>query len=343
MNSDAQLSTTDGGFLDAAGRSLAHMGEAFSELLFAPGSTFSIWSLIAALAVSVGVILWKRRGKRMPGAKLLARALFPAWAWTRATMRADLMFMVLNVALIGGLVGWMLIAATAVDAMIRSALGAGPALLAGAPLLREAAMTLILFLAYEFAYWIDHWLKHRVPFFWEFHRVHHTAEALTPFTVFRIHPVDGVMFHNIMALVIGSSHALAGWLLGASPGFTLSGMNVLLVVFVYLFIHLQHSHVALGFTGTLGKLFLSPVHHQIHHSENPAHYGSNLGSCLAIWDWMFGTLTMPVKGERLTFGAGAKADPVSPHSMTGSLAYPFVRAWQTLRPKRAAKAAEAVS
>ena len=51
-------------------------------------------------------------------------------------------------------------------------------------------MTLVLFAAYEFGYWLDHYFSHNIPFLWEFHKVHHTAEVLTPITNFRVHPVD---------------------------------------------------------------------------------------------------------------------------------------------------------
>ena len=68
--------------------------------------------------------------------------------------------------------------------------------------------------------------------------------------------------------------------------------------FIYVYVHLQHSQVWIAFTGWLGRLFMSPAHHQIHHSSNPAHFNKNLGSCLALWDWMFGTLHVPSADAR---------------------------------------------
>jgi hypothetical protein len=38
-----------------------------------------------------------------------------------------------------------------------------------------------------------------------------------------------------------------------------------------------------------------PAHHHVHHSANPKHFNKNFGSCLALWDWMFGTLYVPEK------------------------------------------------
>ena len=72
--------------------------------------------------------------------------------------------------------------------------------------------------------------------------------------------------------------------------YVLSGNNVILVVFIHAYIHLQHSHMWISFRGALGRIFISPAHHQVHHSTNPIHFNKNLGSCLAVWDWLFGTL-----------------------------------------------------
>ena len=67
--------------------------------------------------------------------------------------------------------------------------------------------------------------------------------------------------------------------------------NVIVLALFFLIGHLQHTHVWIAFTGVWGRIILSPAHHQIHHSTNPAHLPTtNLGSFLAIWDWMFGTL-----------------------------------------------------
>ena len=51
------------------------------------------------------------------------------------------------------------------------------------------SFTLFLFIIDDFAkYWLHRWL-HKIPFFWSFHKVHHSATSLNPFTVFRTHPL----------------------------------------------------------------------------------------------------------------------------------------------------------
>ena len=54
----------------------------------------------------------------------------------------------------------------------------------------RSVITVMFFFAYELGYWFNHhWLSHKVPLLWEFHKVHHNAEVLTPLTNFRLHPV----------------------------------------------------------------------------------------------------------------------------------------------------------
>jgi sterol desaturase/sphingolipid hydroxylase (fatty acid hydroxylase superfamily) len=83
---------------------------------------------------------------------------------------------------------------------------------------------------------------------------------------------------------------------------------------------------------------MSPAHHQIHHSEDPAHFNRNFGSCLCVWDWAFGTLHAPqARRERLRFGAAPEAGDAPAHSVTGVLITPFLAAWRRLAPARPAQ------
>jgi len=311
-----------------------------SRLLLAPGSPFSLLSLAAALFVTVVFVLRRRRARgRRLSLKLILRAVFPRRILRSASSRADLGFMMLNVFATGLLIGWALISFSAVGHGVRDALTAalGPRPPVGLnPMIVSVGVTLVGFLVYEFAYWLDHYLSHSIPFLWEFHRVHHTAETLSPLTVFRVHPVESVKFYNISALLLGAAQGAATWLLGGpAHEAAISGTNILLLVFIFLTIHLQHSHVWIAFTGVWGRLFASPAHHQIHHSADPAHFGKNLGSCLALYDWLFGTLRMPSRErERLVFGVEPGRE--SPHTVAGGLITPFIRAARLITPNPAA-------
>jgi sterol desaturase/sphingolipid hydroxylase (fatty acid hydroxylase superfamily) len=199
--------------------------------------------------------------------------------------------------------------------------------------LATAIITIALFIAYEFGYWLDHYLSHRVQFLWEFHKVHHTSEVLSPLTNFRVHPIDGIVFYNVLAVVMGSTEGAMNYALGQqTPQFVISSSNAIVVIFTYLLAHLHHTNFWIAFTGTWGRLLISPAHHQIHHSTNPVHFNKNMGSCLAIWDWMFGTLHVPSpRREKLTFGVEPKLG--NPHSVTGALIAPVGHALALLDPR----------
>jgi sterol desaturase/sphingolipid hydroxylase (fatty acid hydroxylase superfamily) len=89
---------------------------------------------------------------------------------------------------------------------------------------------------------------------------------------------------------------------------------------------------------------MSPAHHHIHHSVDPKHFGSNMGGCLAIFDWMFGTLIVPERQrQRLRFGV-EDANAPAPHTLQHGLLAPFWRAGTGLlaairRPSAAARPA----
>ena len=61
----------------------------------------------------------------------------------------------------------------------------------------------------------------------------------------------------------------------------------------------------------LEYLIVTPRYHHVHHSDNPVHYRSNLGSLLTIWDRVFGTYFDPGKvKQNLRFGIGERVAPL---------------------------------
>src|SRR6516165_2401889 len=123
----------------------------------------------------------------------------------------------------------------------------------------------------------------------EFHKVHHSAEVLTPLTAGRVHPLDDAISF-LLAGVMGASHfSLCRSLLGSNAVmFGVFQLNVLVVIFYFAGFHLRHSHVWLPYKGIWGKLFVSPAHHQVHHSVAQRHWDKSLGFVFAMWDSLFG-------------------------------------------------------
>ena len=295
----------------------------------APGSHISLFSLAAAFVIAFVVLAVKRykRGRRIR-LRVLLRALFPRRIVMSRSSLADVGYFYFNLFIFGIVFGWALLSYEALSAGVTGVLTATFGPIPPAPLpgfAARAIVTLLAFLAYELGYWFNHYLSHRVAFLWEFHKVHHSATVLTPLTNFRVHPVYMCIFLNILALSIGLATGLGDYLLGQPASqYGLSDTNLILVGFIYVYVHLQHSELWIAFTGWLGHLFMSPAHHQIHHSRNPAHFNKNMGSCLALWDWMFGTLYVPSQAaEKLEFGV--EPDREQAHTIRGELIAPFVR------------------
>jgi sterol desaturase/sphingolipid hydroxylase (fatty acid hydroxylase superfamily) len=305
------------------------------DMVVSPG-TFSLASLLSALCVAT-IFLGVKHAGRPLRMRVLARALFPRRLRASPSSRIDIAYFAFNVFVVGLLFGWAVLSAQVVNNATNELLAAafGPRQPAALSELQAAAvMTVVLFVAYEFGYWIDHYLSHNIAFLWEFHKVHHTAEVLSPLTNFRMHPVDTVKFNNILALVMGPAGGIACYLLGRPVApLTVANANVIVLAFFFLLGHLQHTHFWIAFTGMWGRLILSPAHHQIHHSTDPAHFNRNLGSFLAVFDWAFGTLYVPSKRrQKLDFGVEPKTPQA--HTMSDGLLGSFARSLAQLRPAR---------
>lgn len=307
-----------------------------AALLLGPGSTYSLVALTVTLSVAAAWTIARARPGRALRPRVLARALFPPRILRSASGRADLALTAFNIMLAPLLLGGAILAAGGIAASVQGALAqlAGtPALLALPWIAAAPLVTLALFLAYEFAYWLDHYLSHRSALLWQFHQVHHSADSLSLLTAFRVHPVDSLVFYNIVAMVMGVAGGLVGFALGPAAGpLTVGGNNVLVFAGAVLLTHLHHSHLWIILRGRAGRLLLSPAHHQIHHSSDPAHHDRNFGNCIAVWDRLFGTHYQPAaRREPLVFGVHGAAG--SPHSVTGTLLAPFAGAARLLARK----------
>lgn len=165
------------------------------------------------------------------------------------------------------------------------------------------AFTLVLFLFDDFTRFLLHYLLHKVPFLWEFHKVHHSALVLTPMTVYRSHPVESFFYATRMAIAQGCAVGLCYFLFGPTLSMAdILGANVFIFAFNVMGSNLRHSHVKWSWGKHIEKWFISPLQHQIHHSRQVRFHDKNFGTALAIWDRLFGTLVLAEKNRFLVFG-----------------------------------------
>lgn len=169
--------------------------------------------------------------------------------------------------------------------------------------------TFALTILNDFFSFLIHYAMHKIGFLWEFHKVHHSATSLTPITQYRIHPVE-LLINNIRGIVIfGITTGMFDyWSNHAVHKMMFLGANVFSVVFLAFGANLRHTHIKLTYFNWLEYIFISPFQHQIHHSNDAQHYDKNMGSKLAIWDWLFGTLLRSKQVDDIHFGLGGAED-----------------------------------
>lgn len=300
-------------------------------------------SVLLALAVLVLV----RRGRVATS----LRQIFDPRLWFSGSARADYKIFVIN-RIFTGFVSPLLLTQTLIAtgiymALVRSDLDWWGQF-ADAPLgLVIGLFSVAMFVADDFTKYLMHRWMHKWPILWPIHKVHHAAETLTPITVYRVHPLEGILYATRATMAQGPVIALFYYLFGdAVDLYTILGVNGLVFAFHVTGSNLRHSHVDIRYPKWLEHILISPAQHQIHHSIDTAHYDKNFGAALAVWDWLFGSLHVSEGQHDLKFGLL----PSENHSATSlwvmylrpiaeigkALAAPIRRITHT-RPKRRAK------
>ncbi len=143
---------------------------------------------------------------------------------------------------------------------------------------------------YDFLYYWNHRLGHRVAFFWAAHVVHHQSED----------------YNLSTALRQPSTYFLGNWifylpmaLLGFPP---LVYAVVALVDLLYQFwVHTQQ----VGRLGWFDRWFCAPSNHRVHHAVNDRYVDRNYGGIFLVWDRLFGSYEPEHEDEPCVYGSRA--------------------------------------
>lgn len=258
------------------------------------------------------------------------RYIFPKKVWWGSSSRIDYVILVVNGFVKAILITPLLFIGVFLQHYINDALVASFGIFPYdvSLWLVVAVYTIMIWLVGDFASFFIHFMMHRIPFLWEFHKVHHSATVLTPFTQYRIHPIELVLNNLKSLMVYGLVTGVFYYLAAGEVGtLTFIGVNVFTFLFLALGSNLRHSHVKFKFPPLMERIFISPFQHQIHHSDAEQHFNKNLGSHLAIWDLMFGTLVLSKEVKKIRFGLG-KEENEDFDSSVKSLKNPFVKAFK---------------
>ncbi len=202
------------------------------------------------------------------------------------------------------------------------------------------SVLLIGFIVRDFVQWWVHRLLHRVEFLWNFHKVHHSVEEMGFAAHLRYHWMETVVYRSIeyiplallgiglydffvihiFALTIGhynhSNFRVSGKITGALLGFFIGIVMIygLADITLYQYAHWPTKIGGLLLTTLAGsyilgpfmkKIFNSPEMHIWHHAHDlpdDKPYGINFGISLAIWDYIFGTASIPHEGRDIKLG-----------------------------------------
>jgi sterol desaturase/sphingolipid hydroxylase (fatty acid hydroxylase superfamily) len=169
-------------------------------------------------------------------------------------------------------------------------------------------LVMIQFLGFWFGQgigqYVGHYAMHKHPVLWALHRAHHSAESANLFTFLRSHPLEH--FVNGATRVAGTAMG-TGAALYVSGGELLPGTAAAILWYNIIYVlagfrSVDHLHIPVSYGRFLDVVIGSPIMHQVHHSAEIQHRDVNMAGAGYIFDWMFGTLYIPRKGETWVWG-----------------------------------------
>lgn len=270
-----------------------------------PLNRLHVFYLFSFFVIALILFLNRDRGTSRRSISDFFEFWLPRSIYLHRSTLLDLKFYLVNrvfveVVFLSALIGSFAVIGEAVEALLRL-LWSAPEPQSEMTLSVRAAYVVAVVLASDLGFFIGHTLGHKVPLFWEFHKVHHSAEVLNPLTNFRFHPVDRIL----LGLAIGVTTGLVK----GGFGFALSGdikeiavLNMAIYLSYNLFANLRHSHLWLSYGWHASHVLSSPAQHQIHHSTEARHIDKNFGLMLSIWDWLAGSLYVPKEREDFEIG-----------------------------------------
>jgi sterol desaturase/sphingolipid hydroxylase (fatty acid hydroxylase superfamily) len=188
-------------------------------------------------------------------------------------------------------------------ALFQIASSSGDRMLGALPLGFRIPATILLFDLFGYAL---HRTLHASPMLWKIHSVHHSDERVDATTALRSHLFQ-VFFTGLCDMAL---------LLFFSPGLT-----AYLCYWACLQTSLFFHHSRLTFSektiDSVGKIFVLPSHHHLHHEKRERAHLGNFANIFSFWDRLFGTQAISSSKD---FPMGLFGSLVPPLSLSALLA-----------------------
>ncbi|MFT5691224.1 MAG: sterol desaturase/sphingolipid hydroxylase (fatty acid hydroxylase superfamily) [Oceanicoccus sp.] len=283
-------------------------------VLPAPTSTLG-WPLLLLTFFTAMVFWFIRTGRGAKDANGRERPmkfveyLFPKKIYTHQSARVDIGLYLIDKALMPiWVLAFLGSVAPFVEQTTISALqglfGASPELAPtiGWRLLYGAVTILIA----DMVFFFTHLMMHKTQIGWAVHKVHHSAQVLTPLTRPREHFIAAPVWALGPAVGLSLSSGIFAFLFnGDITQVTVWNIGIFTILYAFNG-NFRHYHVSFRYPHWLEYWLQSPGMHHTHHSYLEKHWDTNLGLVTSIWDRMFGTLYIADLYEETPWGLAPK-------------------------------------
>jgi sterol desaturase/sphingolipid hydroxylase (fatty acid hydroxylase superfamily) len=154
---------------------------------------------------------------------------------------------------------------------------------------------------YEFFYWLQHYLAHKVRLLWCLHSPHHAPESMNMFVGFNHSFLESIFY---MPFFLGFFPAL----FGVDPRIIIV-CNIVDSIWGSM-IHIS-DHVIKKHLGFLEYVLQTPNYHRAHHAQNVLYMDMNYCSITLFWDWVFKTLQPLKKEDPVRYGITREVNTAS--------------------------------
>lgn len=144
-----------------------------------------------------------------------------------------------------------------------------------------------LFISDFFYYWF-HRFQHKIPLLWKFHSVHHSITEINALNSYH-HWTEDIIRFLLVGIPLNA-------LIKVDFGEVLAIFVVLQGWGIFI-----HANTKLNF-GKFRIIFADTDYHRLHHSAKEEHFDKNFAAFFPVWDFLFKSLKLPKKGERIRTG-----------------------------------------
>lgn len=176
----------------------------------------------------------------------------------------------------------------------------------------KAVQLLVAFILADLIQWNVHRTLHRIPWMWEYHKVHHSVKEMGFAAHLRFHWMETIFYKTAQYIPL------------AMIGFGIDDFFIIHIIAVAIG-HLNHANVGWNY-GPLKYFLNNPRMHIWHHVKTlpqDRQMGINFGISLSIWDYIFKTAYIPKDGRDIELGFDG--DEKFPKSFPEQVIYPLSR------------------